>query len=134
MTMTSRHEETIDQLAGTSGMPTANFVPEALSRSSKDTGKVVRSGIPTSTFWHFADFRWSGEFLHTETLPTSQVNAFSQVAVSICELNADGVPFIGNARLQVYNVAPHGDGRIIVRGNVEWDKDLNVRLNYIIVN
>ncbi|MFD5318319.1 hypothetical protein [Streptomyces sp. NPDC127098] len=134
MTTMSKHGEATDQLAGTSGIPTANFVPDALSRSSEDMGKVVRSGIPSSTFWHFADFRWSGEFLHTETLPTAQVNAFSQVAVSICELNADGVPFIGNARLQVYNVAPHSDGRIIVRGNVEWGSDLSVRLNYIIVN
>ncbi|RKN38324.1 hypothetical protein [Streptomyces hoynatensis] len=134
MTITSKREEATEQMAGTSGMPTANFVPDALSRSSEETGKVVRSGEPTSTFWHFADFRWHGEFLHTETLPTSQVNDFSQVAVSICELDANSRPFIGNARLEVYNVAPFRDGRIIVRGNVEWQSDLNVRLNYIIVN
>ncbi|MET8681424.1 hypothetical protein ABZW18_28560 [Streptomyces sp. NPDC004647] len=134
MTVTDRYEETLERVDGTSGIPSANLVPEELTKSSMDTGKIIRSGTPTSTYWHFEDFHWRGEFVHTATLPTDQVNSVSQVAVSICELNNDGVPFIGNARLEVHNVAPHNDGRIIVRGQVHWENDLHVRLNYIIVN
>ncbi|MFJ4866538.1 hypothetical protein [Streptomyces sp. NPDC088748] len=109
-------------------------MPEELHTSSGKTAKVVRSGVPSSTFWHFEDFRFHGEFFLTVRLPTAQVNSFSQVAVSICERNNDGAPFIGDAKMEVHNVAAHRDGRIIVRAEVHWDKDLPVRLNYIIVN
>jgi hypothetical protein len=132
---------TNDSTATTEG-PEANFGPPygeenvALGgrSSNTDTGKIVRSGVPSSTFWHFADFRTHGIFVRTETLPTSQVNSFSQVAVSITELGSDGNPFLGNAHMAVLNVVPHFGGRLIVRGNVAWNTDLPVRLNYIIVN
>ncbi|MEV7443245.1 hypothetical protein AB0O22_19260 [Streptomyces sp. NPDC091204] len=109
-------------------------VSEELNAGSGETDKVIRSGVPSSTFWHFEDFNFHGDFFLTVRLPTAQVNSFSQVAVSICELNSDGIPFIGNAKMEVHNVAPHGDGRIIVRAEVHWGSNLKVRLNYIIVN
>ncbi|MFE9927996.1 hypothetical protein [Streptomyces sp. NPDC005533] len=109
-------------------------VPQEPNAGSSDTDKVIRSGVPSSTFWHFEEFNFHGDFFLTVRLPTVQVNSFSQVAVSICELNSEGVPFIGDAKMEVHNVAPHGDGRIIVRAEVHWERNLKVRLNYIIVN
>ncbi|RKT02204.1 hypothetical protein BX286_0073 [Streptomyces sp. 3211.6] len=108
-------------------------LPEVLGTRSVDTGKVVRSGVATNIFWHFEDFSFHGEFFHTIRLPTAQVNAFSQIAVSICERDADGNPSIGDAKMEVHNVVPFGDGRIAVRGDIHWGTNLPVRLNYIIV-
>ncbi len=58
----------------------------------------------------------------------------SQVAVSMAELDADGNPFLGDARLAVYNVVPTADGNVIVRFDISWDSPLTVLLNFIILN
>lgn len=108
-------------------------LPEVSSTRSVDASKVVRSGVATNIFWHFEDFVFHGEFFHTIRLPMAQVNAFSQIAVSICERDADGNPSIGDAKMEVHNVVPFGDGRIVVRGDIHWSTNLPVRLNYIIV-
>ena len=62
------------------------------------------------------------------------VNAQSQVAVSVCERDSNGNPFVGNAHMSVLNVAPRNDGSVDVRWNVGWETLLPVRLNFIIVN
>jgi hypothetical protein len=66
--------------------------------------------------------------------PRVQVNSQSQVAVSICELTEQGVPFLGLANMSILNVIPHDDGTVDVRWNVAWSDLLRVRLNFIIVN
>lgn len=123
-----------DLLDGTSGAPSIDFIPEDSAKSSGEFGKVVRSGVPSSTFWHFVDFRGSGPFAHTASLGTDKVNAFSQVAVSMTELDSEGNPFLGSAIMTVNNVVPRANGDIIVRGHIHWESNLRVRLNYIIVN
>jgi hypothetical protein len=123
-----------DQVDGTSGASSIDFIPEDSVKSSGEFGKIVRSGVPSSTFWHFVDFSGSGPFAHRESLGTDQVNAFSQVAVSMTELDSDGNPFLGSAIMTVNNVVPRANGDIIVRGHIHWESTLRVRLNYIIVN
>jgi len=53
--------------------------------------------------------------------------------VSLTELDSDGNPFIGDATMKVYNVAP-GDGVVFIRGEIDWDEDLNIRANIFIAD
>jgi hypothetical protein len=53
--------------------------------------------------------------------------------VSLTEVDrgdASGRPFIGAATMKVYNVAP-GNGFVDVRGEIDWDDDLNIRVNIL---
>lgn len=43
-----------------------------------------------------------------------KVNAFSQIAVSMTELDSEGNPFLGSAIMTVNNVVPRANGDIIV--------------------
>ncbi|MFE7958772.1 hypothetical protein ACF1AX_14970 [Streptomyces sp. NPDC014802] len=60
----------------------------------------------------------------------ADVQAESNVAVSICEIDSAGQPFQGLASCRVDNVVP-GDGHLRVRGEIGWDADLNCWLNWI---
>ena len=91
-------------------------------------------GRPTSTFWGMHVFRGRGVNQIIFGLPNTVVNMQSQVAVSMAELDADGNPFLGDARLAVYNVVPTADGNVIVRFDISWDSPLTVLLNFIILN
>jgi hypothetical protein len=58
------------------------------------------------------------------------VNRSTAVAVSLTEVSGDQ-PFIGDATMKVYNVAPRDGGEVDVRGEIDWDTDLLVRVNFI---
>jgi len=65
------------------------------------------------------------------------VNRHSRVVCSITELGGPpggplDWPFIGNASMQVLNVAPSDDGNVYVRMNVAWDSTLQWRLTFFI--
>ena len=55
----------------------------------------------------------------------------SVVLVSLTEVDSRGNPFIGDATMKVYNVVP-GNGIVRFRGEIDWDRDLNVRANIFI--
>ncbi|MED3928599.1 hypothetical protein P4594_26500 [Priestia megaterium] len=64
------------------------------------------------------------------------VNSSSKVFVSISEIgiiNGQVKPFMGSASMEVHNVVPQDDGIVIVRGNVDWNNDLNVRLSVLVM-
>jgi hypothetical protein len=72
--------------------------------------------------------------IFTDRYTVAGVNRFSTVMVSLTEVFAgsDGAldnPFIGGATMKVYNVSPHDDGTVEVRGEVDWDSDLNIRVS-----
>lgn len=99
--------------------------------------RLFGTGPVSSTFFGFFDFRVHGWVDVTINFPAGQVNSFSQVSASLTELNVpDGIPFIGNASMLVYNVAPHpsSDRRVITRCFIGWETDLLVRLNLIVAN
>ena len=100
-----------------------------------DTAREL-AGPPSSIFWCFHDFRARGRFnVHVPVAePDVVVNAVSQIAASITELTPSGVPHLGNADMWVMNVVPNDDNTLLVRGRVDWDDFLPVRLNMIIVN
>ncbi|MBT2385449.1 hypothetical protein [Streptomyces sp. ISL-11] len=57
----------------------------------------------------------------------------SSIVASICELDANGNPFVGSARMTVHNVAAL-DGRYDVWVNIEWPSNLTYRLTVLVSN
>ena len=69
----------------------------------------------------------------------SGVDRHSMVLASVCELagapgNPVDYPFIGNAYMQVFNIAPRDDGFVSLWVHVDWPYQLHVRLNLLIGN
>lgn len=63
----------------------------------------------------------------------------SAVVASICEIatlpgQPLDFPFVGNAAMQVLNIAPRDDGIIDMRVWVAWHEPLNVRINFLVSN
>ena len=57
----------------------------------------------------------------------SRITALSNVTAGISEVNANNVPFLGDAVMTVHNVAPFNGG-VIVRVNVAWNSPLRCKL------
>ena len=83
---------------------------------------------PASAFSY--DLGIHGTFTLNFSVPG--VTPSSVVMVSMTEINANGQPFVGDATVTVHNVAP-GNGNVRLRGEVDWDSDLSVRV-YFLVN
>ncbi len=107
-----------------------------VSKAEIPRAELTQGSNVTSTFWAYDDsWRSRGTNARTIGFPAPViVNSFSQVAVSVCELGADNVPFLGNAEMSILNVVPHDDGTVDLRWHVGWDEKLPVRLNFVIVN
>ncbi|MFE4589796.1 hypothetical protein [Streptomyces laurentii] len=70
--------------------------------------------------------------LFTLAFSVPGVTRDSVVMVSMCELDGQtGAPFIGDATMTVHNVAPD-DGQVHVRGEVNWDSALSVRMYFLV--
>lgn len=54
---------------------------------------------------------------------------YSAVA-ALTEVNANDGPFLGDATMKVYNVVPHDD-MVEVRGEIDWDSNIRVRITVI---
>jgi hypothetical protein len=83
-----------------------------------------------STVW---DFTHHGGF--QQQVPFGQVTPQSAVFVSISEIgeiNGQLTPFQGAASLSIDDVVA-GPGNVIVRGNIGWDSDIQVRLSLLTV-
>jgi hypothetical protein len=125
---------------GTASGAAADALAEKLEAARATEERQERaftsSGIPSSSFWAFHDFTAAGRFLQHIPLtnPSVIVNNASQIAVSITELDSSGRPFIGDAVMEVFNVAPNDDNTLVVRGHVHFDHALSVRLNMVILN
>jgi hypothetical protein len=89
----------------------------------------------SSVFWAM-DNSWRSQGTVWKTFTFSApvvVNSASQVSVSVCERDGNGNPFMGDAEMSVLNVVPRNQA-IDVRWRVNWNSQLPVRLNFIIVN
>jgi hypothetical protein len=73
-------------------------------------------------------FSASGEVILRAAL--AGVTPFTPVTVSITEVDANGHPFIGGARMTVHNVRAFEDG-VDTRVSIEFDQPLQVRLSYL---
>jgi hypothetical protein len=61
----------------------------------------------------------------------------SHAVVSLTEMGRSNpagpldTPFLGGASMKVYNVAP-GIDRVFVRGEIDWDDDLDIRVTVLV--
>ena len=61
----------------------------------------------------------------------------SIVCVSLTEMKRTSpsgpldLPHMGDASMKVYNVAPE-NGSVFVRGEVDWDSDLDIRVSFLV--
>ena len=99
------------------------------------TAFLSGEGRVSSTFWAYGEGKVNGRFVFTFNFGSDvTVNAFSQVAASITELNVpDRNPFLGNAAMSILNVVPSSQ-RVLIRGLIDWGSPLDFRLNLIIAN
>jgi hypothetical protein len=107
-----------------------------VSKEATPEARAINTTNVSSIFWAMNNSwrsrgTWQANFRFTAPVI---VNAGSQVAVSVCERDANSVPFLGDARMSVLNVVPRNDGSVDVRWHVDWPEQLPVRLNFIIVN
>jgi hypothetical protein len=83
------------------------------------------------TWFQFADHEGFDRRLDL----TGVGNSRSRVFVSISEIGLFGgqwKPFMGLASCEVHNVVPHDDGIVTVRGQIGWERDINVRLSVLV--
>jgi hypothetical protein len=113
-----------ERLAGTSAAHRV-VVPEQKIWKPKKKAALTH-GATFFTAWHV----YSGKGLLDCRFDHPDMSAQSNVMVSISEMTADDVPFIGNASMSVANVAPFDHG-VWVRVNVAWDEALRFQLMFV---
>jgi hypothetical protein len=74
------------------------------------------------------DFTGNGDFIRV-SIPFPTVTPTTVVTGSITEIDGDGLPFVGDATLELHNVAPR-DQFVDVIAAVLWDNALTYR-NYL---
>jgi hypothetical protein len=84
-----------------------------------------------AVFPAFADFTNRGRVRFTVNASPNIVIPSSQVVASITEITSSGVPILGLAPMEIFNVVPES-GRIIVLCHVHWEQPLRTRVNFLI--
>jgi hypothetical protein len=64
---------------------------------------------------------------------SSALTPSSVVMVSLTEIDSNGNPILGDATMKIYNVTP-GFGFLRIRGEIDWDDDLDIRANVFIAD
>jgi hypothetical protein len=120
-------------------VPEKPVSPEDVSRSIEPALKPMPRDATEPREFRIIDLTWFGFAGHRgfeKRLDlTGVVNSRSRVFVSISEVGVfDGQwkPFQGLASCVIHNIVPHDDGTVIVRGEIGWDHDINVRLSVLV--
>jgi hypothetical protein len=82
----------------------------------------------------FSGFYWvfTGCGMFVQNLGYPGVTPNSGLCVTVCEVDANGIPFIGNAYMSIGNVAP-GNNSLLVYGGVNYDSNVDYRITASIV-
>jgi hypothetical protein len=83
---------------------------------------------------------WRGHGTQTWFTPFAAgvINRHSAVFATICELSQPpgeplDFPFVGAAGMEVRNIAPLDDGRVQWVSEINWDRDLNFRVKFLVL-
>jgi hypothetical protein len=81
--------------------------------------------------------RGHGNFIQPVNI--AGVNRHSAVFATICELSQPpgeplDFPFIGGASMAIMNIAPQDNGTVLLWVSVNWDSDLNIRIQLLVCN
>ncbi|QXJ24705.1 hypothetical protein AGRA3207_006082 [Actinomadura graeca] len=101
------------------GLPT---VDASIETGAEDLAESTRA-----VFTGFAFFNTRGQVILNAT--SGAFTPSTRVVVSIVEVDANNVPFIGSARMTIHNVRPY-QGGVHVWANIEWDSNLRVRATF----
>jgi hypothetical protein len=77
-----------------------------------------------------AEFTGNGDFIRL-SWPFASVAPGTVVMASISELDSDGLPFTGDATVEIHNVAPRS-GWVDLIAAVLWDSPLRCRVSFAI--
>ncbi|MCY7335287.1 MAG: hypothetical protein LH613_03585 [Chamaesiphon sp.] len=72
----------------------------------------------------------SASRIFTDTIDVTGVTPGNSAVASLTEVNSNGIPFIGDATMKVYNVVPLNN-RFVVRGEVDWEPAISIRITVI---
>jgi hypothetical protein len=70
-------------------------------------------------------------------LPGAGITSDTHIFAAVTEVNSEGFPFQGDATCRVSNVSPfpnQPDSGILVRLTVEWESDLPLRVDFLVIN
>jgi hypothetical protein len=98
-------------------------------------GDVLVTGNLRAGIWGACiEFHRRGIFEVTfSTSLSGAITPNSVVMASVTEIDSNRSPFLGNATMKVYNVVPR-EGAVDIRGEIDSDDDLNVRVSILIAN
>jgi hypothetical protein len=65
--------------------------------------------------------------------PAGTIHSGSMVLMNVCELGEPGdVPFIGDADMEIRNIAPRANNTVDVWFNIDWGSPLPIRLGIFV--
>jgi len=82
------------------------------------------------SFW-FADFQFHGSGYKRITFPSGTIASDSLVLANACELDGDGFPLTGNAKITVNQIVNQPDA-VEIWLDVDWDSDLQIRVRFLV--
>jgi hypothetical protein len=101
--------------------------PFMKAQNGRAPSELLGTGFTTRVDWGDKHGQWK------LTLNWDAVTQNSRVLVSATEWDENGNGFLGSARYTIHNVSPF-DGGVGVWVEIEWDSDIRVRLDYLVIN
>ena len=102
-------------------------------------GKLFVNGYDTAIYkavigpWRTHGIFTMGLDINVDFNQPPLITSNSVVMASLTELDGNGNPFMGVASMKVYNVVPSRN-HVDIRGEIDWDNDLNIRATLLIAN
>jgi hypothetical protein len=79
----------------------------------------------------FADFQFHGSGYKRITFPPGTIASQTLVLANACELNGEGFPQTGNAKITVNQIVNEPDA-VEIWLDVDWDSDLQIRVQLLV--
>ena len=117
---------TTNEYAGTS----TPFTVDTPTIATERTPTVATDLGPRSA--GFISHPFPAHRIFTYLFGVAGVDSKSAVAVSLTEVDGNQFPFLGEATMKVYNVIPDNAQEVVVRGEVDWDEDINIRASFVV--
>jgi hypothetical protein len=82
------------------------------------------------TFW-VADFQFHGSRFKRFTFPPGTIASDNVVLANACEVNGEGFPQTGNAKITINQIVNEPDA-VQIWLDVDWDSDLHIRVRFLV--
>ncbi|MER6279690.1 MULTISPECIES: hypothetical protein [unclassified Streptomyces] len=105
----------------THGSPPEHMKPEPLELAEPPNGQSI--GIQSVLSKPF-----KAHGIYGQILSVPGISANKPVVASICQVDNQDRPFMGNATMHVSNVVPYDGGQIEIWGHIQYNVDIRCRL------